>query len=236
VFDGTDPNGTWSLFVFDDGAGDAGRIAGGWSLELELAGEEDLIFRDDFSTPSTGWDVFDDGGFYGHYEDGSYVLGVPAGFKVGGDFNTSTQELSTLGDVRVEATGRLRGNSDALLGLVCRAQTSRNYYSFLIQGDGSYYIGENHGSRFEEFSSSSSPAIVPGEAPNRIAIECVDGPDGVNLRMFVNGIALDTALDTVDPIASGAAGFRVESRRLGRGPMEAAFDDYLITAPTGAST
>jgi hypothetical protein len=53
--------------------------------------------------------------------------------------------------------------------------------------------------------------------------------------MFVNGIALDTAVDTEDPITSGAAGFRVESRRRASGPMEAAFDDYLITAPTGAS-
>jgi subtilisin-like proprotein convertase family protein len=34
AFDGTDPNGTWSLFVFDDGAGDQGAFSGGWSLEI----------------------------------------------------------------------------------------------------------------------------------------------------------------------------------------------------------
>lgn len=32
AFAGTDPNGTWSLFVLDDEAGDGGAIAGGWSL------------------------------------------------------------------------------------------------------------------------------------------------------------------------------------------------------------
>jgi hypothetical protein len=32
VFVGTDPNGTWSLFVADDQTGDVGAIAGGWSL------------------------------------------------------------------------------------------------------------------------------------------------------------------------------------------------------------
>jgi serine/threonine protein kinase/subtilisin-like proprotein convertase family protein len=37
VFDGTDPNGTWSLFVFDDGVGDQGAISGGWSLEISTA-------------------------------------------------------------------------------------------------------------------------------------------------------------------------------------------------------
>lgn len=34
VFDGTDPNGTWNLYVVDDCVGDGGQIAGGWSLVL----------------------------------------------------------------------------------------------------------------------------------------------------------------------------------------------------------
>lgn len=34
VFGGLDPNGTWSLFVVDDAGGDAGNLAGGWSLAL----------------------------------------------------------------------------------------------------------------------------------------------------------------------------------------------------------
>jgi serine/threonine protein kinase/subtilisin-like proprotein convertase family protein len=36
AFNGTDPNGTWQLFVFDDTGGDAGQIAGGWSLDIEV--------------------------------------------------------------------------------------------------------------------------------------------------------------------------------------------------------
>ena len=34
---GRDPNGTWSLYVLDDAVGDAGYIAGGWSLGLATA-------------------------------------------------------------------------------------------------------------------------------------------------------------------------------------------------------
>ncbi|MFF2291115.1 proprotein convertase P-domain-containing protein [Peribacillus butanolivorans] len=34
VFNGTNPNGTWSLFVVDDIEGDTGSIAGGWSLTI----------------------------------------------------------------------------------------------------------------------------------------------------------------------------------------------------------
>ena len=34
VFNGTDPNGTWSLYVRDDAPGDSGTIAGGWCLDI----------------------------------------------------------------------------------------------------------------------------------------------------------------------------------------------------------
>ena len=37
VFDTTDPNGTWSLFVYDDASFDVGTISGGWSLDITLA-------------------------------------------------------------------------------------------------------------------------------------------------------------------------------------------------------
>ena len=36
AFRGQNPNGVWSLYVYDDEAGDAGRIANGWSLSFEI--------------------------------------------------------------------------------------------------------------------------------------------------------------------------------------------------------
>jgi subtilisin-like proprotein convertase family protein len=36
-FNGTNPNGTWSLFVTDDAGGDTGSIAGGWSISFQTA-------------------------------------------------------------------------------------------------------------------------------------------------------------------------------------------------------
>jgi hypothetical protein len=37
VFDGSDPNGTWSLFAYDDTAGGNGSISGGWTLDITYA-------------------------------------------------------------------------------------------------------------------------------------------------------------------------------------------------------
>jgi subtilisin-like proprotein convertase family protein len=38
VFEGTEPNGVWSLFVQDDESKDTGRISHGWQLSLRVAG------------------------------------------------------------------------------------------------------------------------------------------------------------------------------------------------------
>jgi hypothetical protein len=40
TFNGQAANGAWSLYVFDDGTGDQGNFAGGWSLTLTSASAE----------------------------------------------------------------------------------------------------------------------------------------------------------------------------------------------------
>src|SRR4029079_2669988 len=36
VFDGTNPNGSWRLYVVDDLNGDTGNIAGGWCVNIRI--------------------------------------------------------------------------------------------------------------------------------------------------------------------------------------------------------
>lgn len=38
IFNGTNPNGTWSLYVVDDASGDTGTITGGWSVTITTTG------------------------------------------------------------------------------------------------------------------------------------------------------------------------------------------------------
>ncbi len=43
VLVGGQPNGTWNLYVFDDSPGNAGAMAGGWSIELLTSANEALL-------------------------------------------------------------------------------------------------------------------------------------------------------------------------------------------------
>src|SRR6185295_515937 len=45
-------NGTWSLYVFDDGGGDLGTIAGGWSLLITTMTPVDNSNSANISIPS----------------------------------------------------------------------------------------------------------------------------------------------------------------------------------------
>src|SRR4030095_15354857 len=38
IFNGTNPNGTWSLYIVDDAGGDIGQFAGGWTLTITSTG------------------------------------------------------------------------------------------------------------------------------------------------------------------------------------------------------
>jgi hypothetical protein len=125
-------------------------------------------------------------------------------------------------------TTRLLTAPKAVAGVTCRAQSPNSYYYFLIQGDGQYYIGEAHPRNAENLDVGSSPAIELGRTPNRIVAECLDSQNGVTLRLTVNGVAVNTVVDSTDPLGPGSTGLRTESRS---DPMSAAFDDFVVAVP-----
>ncbi len=52
AFNSVNPNGTWSLYVFDDANGDAGRMDGGWTLNIQTA--TPIVSSADVAVTATG--------------------------------------------------------------------------------------------------------------------------------------------------------------------------------------
>jgi subtilisin-like proprotein convertase family protein len=53
IFNGTSPNGAWSLYVFDDVAGNPGAIGGGWSLDITTNAPTITSFSPSSGIPGT---------------------------------------------------------------------------------------------------------------------------------------------------------------------------------------
>jgi hypothetical protein len=53
VFNGMSPNGSWSLFVFDDANTDTGSIAGGWSIDIDTTAPAITSFAPTSGPPGT---------------------------------------------------------------------------------------------------------------------------------------------------------------------------------------
>ncbi len=150
-----------------------------------------VLFQDDFSDPSSGWDRVNTEAGVTDYNEGVYRIYV----------NEPTTDVwanpgLTFTDVvvEVEAT-KAGGPDDNDFGVTCRSVDTTNFYFFLISSDGYYGIGkvvdgEQHLIDMEAMEPSE--AIRQGEATNRIHVECVDS----RLSLWVNGQRVHEVEDT----------------------------------------
>lgn len=148
-------------------------------LQTEPGG---VLFQDDFSRPSSGWDRYQDETYASDYHDGAYRLHIlrpntDAWANPGLDFE----------DVRIEVDAtKIGGPDDNIYGVLCRYQDPRNFYYLLISSDGFTGIGVYKDGRrllLTDESLLPSSAVVHGSATNHIRADCV----GRRLSLIVNG-------------------------------------------------
>lgn len=149
-----------------------------------------VLFQDDFSHPSSGWDRYQDDTYLSNYEAGGYRIKV---FKPETDV-WSNPRLN-FADVRIEVDAtKSEGPEDNVFGVLCRYQDPKNFYFFLVSSDGFVGIGLNKAGRRRVLSDEGesllpSSAVVKGEATNHLRADCI----GYQLRLYVNGVAVAEA-------------------------------------------
>ena len=141
-----------------------------------------VLFQDDFSRPSSGWDRYRDETYAADYQDGAYRLHILKPNK-----DAWANPGLGFGDVRIEVDAtKIGGPDDNIFGVLCRYQNPSNFYYLLISSDGFYGIGVFKDGRqllLTDESLLPSPVVIRGPAINHIRADCI----GRRLRLFVNG-------------------------------------------------
>jgi hypothetical protein len=198
-----------------------GSLPGGGSQST------DVLFKDDFSDTSSGWDSVNDADGITDYADGVYRIQVN---KTQFDFWANPGLTTLPGDVRVEVDATKSDGPDQNdIGVICRynkTDTNFTFYYFYISSDGYAGIGKiinNEQSYLTDELAEPHAAIKTGNAQNRITAECV----GTSLTLKVNGQQILTTTD--DSITSGDVGLIAGT--FDTAGTDVFFDNFQVTKP-----
>ena len=185
---------------------------------------DEVLFQDDFSDPSSGWDRVSAQDGITDYDDGTYRILVNT-------TNTDTWSNPDLDfdftdtSIFVDATAG-GGDEDNDFGLICRYQDDENFYFFVISSDGYYGIGKVSDNKQQLVGMESmlpSEAIRQGMLTNQLQADCI----GSTLRLYVNGVLLAETEDT--DFTSGNVGLMAGS--FATPGTDIHFDNFVVRKP-----
>ncbi|HKJ26296.1 MAG TPA: hypothetical protein VJ965_01545, partial [Anaerolineales bacterium] len=140
-----------------------------------------ILFEDDFSKTSTGWDqeTYPDG--LTDYADGAYKIGIYAESKF-----FWANPYKNYEDVIVEVEAqKVSGGDDMQYGVICRHQDVENWYTLAVTAKGFAIIRKRFNGGDLEFITEleEAPSVFTGNGTNLLRAECV----GDRLSLYVNG-------------------------------------------------
>jgi len=188
----------------------------------EAASGPTVIFEDDFSRTSSGWDRFSDDETSTDYLEDTYQIKVDKA-----NWYTWANPGKTFVDVRVEVDAWKASGPDGDAAILCRYKDEENFYLIGITTDGYYGItkivaGEDTllGSDVLEFSSVIKTGA--GET-NRLRVDCI----GDRLSLYVNGEIVAEVTD--GDLASGDVG--LASGTYDDPGTDMRFDNFVVYRP-----
>jgi len=202
----------WALLVATSGCA---------LLEIPTASGS-VLFQDDFSLDSSGWDRYVDSTYEANYADGGYRISV----QTPNTWAWTTPRVS-LGDVRIEVdASKAAGPDNNIFGIVCRYQDWRNYLFFLVSSDGYVGIGVRRDGANILLSGESlqlRDVVMQGASTNHLRADCI----GEALRLFVNGFPVAEASSSDWP--QGDVGLLAGTYNEGGAMIE--FDNFSVLQP-----
>ncbi len=180
-----------------------------------------ILFKDDFSSPVSGWDHTKYAEGIMDYDGGGYRMLVNAP-----DLNFWSSPHKDFTDVRVEVdAGKLGGPDENRIGLVCRSNGT-DYYFLIISSDGYYGLGLFKGGAatlLDQEEMVLSTAIRRGMAINHLRLDC----SGDTLAGFVNGFELGQVHDAT--LKHGDVGLLAGTFK--QPGTDIIFDNFVVFAP-----
>jgi len=183
--------------------------------------DSNVLFEDDFSKTSSGWDKWSGDSGSTDYVDGTYQIMVNDP-----QYDLWANPGENFTDVSVEVDAVMVGGpEDNDFGILCRYVDVENYYFGIVSSDGYYAIGTLIDGNQQIFSENmqQSDAINTGYESNRIRFDCV----GSTLSLYANGTLLEQQTDS--SFSSGDVGLMAGT--FDTAGTQIAFDNFVVTKP-----
>jgi hypothetical protein len=178
-----------------------------------------VLFEDDFSRTSSGWDQVDTEEAITDYGDDVYRIQLFTS-----DYVAWAGPYVDFTDVIIEVESyKASGGDDNGFGIICRHEDVENFYFLEISSDGYAWIGKMYLAEFELLDSTESSRINLGNATNNLKAECV----GNRLALYVNGTLELEVLDS--DLSHGDVGLIAETYETPS--TEILFDNFVVTKP-----
>ncbi|MDK2980929.1 MAG: hypothetical protein PWQ55_1276 [Chloroflexota bacterium] len=181
-----------------------------------------ILFQDDFSETSSGWDRMISEVGSTDYDHEAYHIIVNEPIT-----DLFANPYTSFKDVIIEVNAaRVSGPLDNSFGVICRYRDEENFYAALISSDGYAGIFEVSDGKYHLMGHDEMipvPAILGGKAANLIHFECI----GNSLALAVNNEPVDAQSDK--SYESGDVGL-IAGTFLDPG-VHVVFDDFIVRQP-----
>ncbi|MCJ7511863.1 MAG: hypothetical protein MUO23_02700 [Anaerolineales bacterium] len=181
-----------------------------------------ILFQDDFSRASSGWDRYRDSSVESDYSADTYQIAVYEPERIAWS-RPGLRFTDVVIDVDATVTDGPENNA---LGVICRYQDPQNFYFFLISADGFAGIGQRLDgvqTMFNDAAMLPADSIVHGQSTNHLRAEC----SGPRLTLSINGVPARQA--AADAFESGDVGLLAGTYDLPG--TRVSFDSFSVRQP-----